>query len=344
MVGRRVRLGLLVVLTLGGGCSDEAGRPTIIGRAFDPVDWWHELEGGRIAEARPPPPNADAPYPTLAVVPAKPAAPDAAAHARIASALTVDRTNAQYTEGTVPITPPPPLPKEDTTLAKQGATADDSDTPNASMPAANAPPPPVVPGAPPAPSPGTTAVAPPPAPVASAAAQPVPASPAGNPPAATPTPPVPATPVQAAPVAVGGPMPTIPDAPPPPPQLAGVAAIPAVTAPVPPAVAPPAPPPAPAPDGPQIAIPFASGSAVLQANVLPTIKALAAGRGGARIAVVGFGDATATDPAAQLAALPLALDRARAVANQLQFIGVPGPVIAITAEPQGSGATARLVN
>ena len=42
--------------------------------------------------------------------------------------------------------------------------------------------------------------------------------------------------------------------------------------------------------------------------------------------------------------LPLALDRARAVAALLLASGVPASAIRIAAEPQGSGAAARLVN
>ena len=97
-------------------------------------------------------------------------------------------------------------------------------------------------------------------------------------------------------------------------------------------------------NGKPVAIPFAAGSAVLAPEALVSIKVLARSRGAASIAVTGFGDATSTDPTAQSAALPLALDRARAVAAQLMASGVPAASIRITAEPQGSGAAARLVN
>ena len=139
-------------------------------------------------------------------------------------------------------------------------------------------------------------------------------------------------------------MPPIPAAPPPPPQLAGVATPPVVTAPTPPVLAPPPAPPVPKPNGPAVPIPFAAGSAVLPADSLPAIKLLARQRGAASIAVTGFGEATSSDPAAQAAALPLALDRARAVAAMLMANGVPGSTIRIDADPQGSGAAARLVN
>jgi outer membrane protein OmpA-like peptidoglycan-associated protein len=97
-------------------------------------------------------------------------------------------------------------------------------------------------------------------------------------------------------------------------------------------------------DGSAVAIPFAAGSAVLPADALPPIKLLARRRGAASIAVTGFGEATSSEAAAQAAALPLALDRARAVAAMLMANGVPGNVIRIAAQPQGSGAAARLVN
>ena len=138
-------------------------------------------------------------------------------------------------------------------------------------------------------------------------------------------------------------MPAIPDAPPAPPQLPG--APPTVTAPTVPPVAPPAPPaPVVVVKGQAVAIPFAAGSAVLPADALAPIKQLATSRGTNSIAVTGFGEATSSDPAAQSAALPLALNRARAVAAQLMTDGVPGTIIRIAAEPQGSGAAARVVN
>jgi outer membrane protein OmpA-like peptidoglycan-associated protein len=288
---------------------------------MNPVDWWHGLEGGRIAETRPPPPNADEPYPTLGVVPPKPAAPDAAMHARIASALVADRGNAQYTQKSSPILPaqmPAPTPPS---VIAQGTKPADGDQPNAALAAANAPPQAPLPQAP---------VAAKKAPVAPVSAAPL--DPLQPPPAPAPA------------AADAAPMPAIPDAPPAPPQLAGVAGPPAVTAPTPPVLAPPPPPPVPGPNGPQVPIPFAAGSAVLPADALAPLKSLAKSRGLASIAVTGFGEATSSDPAVQAAALPLALDRARAVAAQLQVNGVPASAVRIAAEPQGSGAAARLVN
>jgi hypothetical protein len=91
-VGRRVQAGCglesgtsglrcrhfasLCVLTLAG-CSSFPS-------SMNPVSWWHGLQGGKIAEERPPPPGADQPYPNLASVPPKPAQPDRAALDNIA--------------------------------------------------------------------------------------------------------------------------------------------------------------------------------------------------------------------------------------------------------------------
>ena len=74
--------------------------------SMNPVSWWHDLQGGKIAEERPPPPGADQPYPNLASVPPKPEAPDRAALANIATALIADRTNAQHAAAAAPIADP----------------------------------------------------------------------------------------------------------------------------------------------------------------------------------------------------------------------------------------------
>ena len=74
--------------------------------AINPVSWWHDLQGGKIAEERPPPPGADQPYPNLASVPPKPEQPDRAALTNIANALIADRTNAQHVAAAAPIADP----------------------------------------------------------------------------------------------------------------------------------------------------------------------------------------------------------------------------------------------
>ena len=96
--GLRFRRAPLLALLLAGCSSLPA--------SMNPVSWWHDLQGGKIAEERPPPPGADQPYPNLASVPPKPEAPDRAALANIATALIADRTNAQHAAAAAPIADP----------------------------------------------------------------------------------------------------------------------------------------------------------------------------------------------------------------------------------------------
>jgi len=134
----RVRCGLsqagllraaAVVLASGG----LAGCGTL--DAVNPITWYHDLEGGAIAQQRPPPPNSNAPYPNLGSVPDRPADSDATTRAGIANSLIADRSNAQYAAQVdpVPAAPaihaPPPAP-----------AAAPGDTSNASLAAASAAP------------------------------------------------------------------------------------------------------------------------------------------------------------------------------------------------------------
>lgn len=119
------------------------------------------------------------------------------------------------------------------------------------------------------------------------------------------------------------------DAPPRPPVLAGV---PQVTAP-PRAPAPPAPAPS------SLELDFSRGSSVLSTTALVSLRRFADGRGAARVAVTGAGDASGTGGDA----LALGLARAEAVANALRAAGVPAEAIQIGAEPAGRGAVARLI-
>ena len=136
------------------GCSS-------VPSSINPVSWWHDLQGGKIAEQRPPPPGADQPYPNLATVPPKPAAagPRGAGqhrqragrrpHQRAAPGrggadgrpvLAQPRRRRCSARAPAPPPPPPrPVPRA-----------------SASMPAAEAPPAPATPPAPPpAPAPAT---------------------------------------------------------------------------------------------------------------------------------------------------------------------------------------------
>jgi len=88
---------------------------------------------------------------------------------------------------------------------------------------------------------------------------------------------------------------------------------------------------------------FVTGSAALPADATANLKQFAAKRGNGIIAVTGYGDATASDPDAQSAALALGLTRAKAVAAALTSAGVPSSAVQVDATAIGRGATARLV-
>src|SRR6185437_15119886 len=137
-----IRFGAAIGAALLGGCSTMG--------SINPVNWWHGMEGGKIAEQRPPPPGANDPYPNLASVPARPAPPDKDAMKRLTDALVADRSNAQYTNQATPLpdpsspsaspglfgvgTLPPPPPNPGPGGGQTGASA--------TMQAVTAPPPP----------------------------------------------------------------------------------------------------------------------------------------------------------------------------------------------------------
>ncbi len=293
------------LLALLGGCASTS---------LSPIDWWHDLEGGSIAQTRPPPPNVDAPYPNLSSVPTRPQATDAAARGRIAGALVADRANAQYGAAQAPL---------DLPAASRQVTPPSADTSiSASLQAASAPP--LPPGAQQsgAQQPGAqqSGAAPRRAPVGAVET-------AALPPPAAPEP---------------GPMPDIPAVPPAPPSIGGV---PTMVVPTPPRPTPPSAPAAVAtPPGAPVAVPFAAGSAVLSPQAQAPLKALAQARAGAAIAVIGYGEANGADADAQVAAMPLAWQRAEAISGALQLAGVPADSLRIAAEAVGRGGVARIAN
>ncbi len=349
------------------GCS----RP-----AIDPVSWWRDLEGGKIAEERPAPPKVDAPYPNLADVPARPPAPDAAARTAIVNGLVADRTNAQYAASLAPLPPPDPnrgqpapqrpapapaLPATDEAI---GASLSAAAAPPRGTLGPPQPPLPQVPATPPRraptqpvvtadlPPPNLAAPSPSPAPAPSPSPAPAAAEAPATPPSPiTPPKPSPAIPgvtplgvaTPAAPVAT---LPDLPAEPPPPPVLAG---IPVITAPTPPPAAPPPPRPPAVPvaaraAGAPVLVPFQPGSAALPPQALAQLKMLSRQLNGQSVVVTGYGGASSADAATQAAAMPLALARARAIAGNLMGAGVPANVIRITAEAQGQGGSARVGN
>lgn len=309
--GRRqaARAGMAVALLLGlGGCQTLSD--------INPLTLYHGLEGGPIADARPPPPNADQPYPNLANTPDKPADPDALVRGQVAAGLIADRAHAQYEASVTPLPPPangPPVSRGAPPPLKA-----DPEASSASLAAANAPPPKPVPK--PAIDNGP-ARAPRPAPTAPVNSTPLP-------------PPTGAT------ATAAGPMPDVPATPPPPPNLPGVKQ---VTAPTPPPEMPPPAPAAPAAPSGATPIAFAQGSSSLPSTTLPTLRAIAARRGHGSIAVTGFGEASSNASASQVSAIPLAFARARAIAAQLEAAGVPTTAIRLDAEAVGSGAAVRVL-
>jgi hypothetical protein len=315
---------LAAVAALLAGCSN--------GASVDPVDWWHSLEDGPLADARPPPPNVDQPYPYLGSIPPKPPAPDLALRDRLDAVLGVDRANAEYSAALAPLEAPvpAPLPGQPASAqpaapaaAGQGPAAGTAkaapapdDTSSASLQAATAPPPP-------APPPTTPPAARPPA-VATA-------------PGSAPLPPVKVIPDTTAL------LPDMPGGPPALPVLSGVS-LPVTVAPgvYPVAPAKPAAALAPPTPGAPVPIAFTPGSAVVPTDTKNALAALVANRGNAAIMAIGYGDAASSEAQAQADALPLALARARAIAIGLIAAGVPSGSVIISAEAQGAGGEARL--
>jgi outer membrane protein OmpA-like peptidoglycan-associated protein len=335
------------------GCS---GGPSL-----NPVNWWHSLEGGKIAEQRPPPPGADQPYPNLASVPAKPTPPDQDAMKKLTEALVADRANARYSAEAAPL-PDPSSPSASPGLFGVGAVPPPpppgQPAASASLPAVSAPPAPVAPTLPatPAASPSAAApTAPPPARAPVKAVQSAPLTAPAPPPVAGQAPAPPAM-AQTAPAQPGAAQPGIaqPGAAPPgaaqpeppqPPLPTGAPPPAAVTGGPPPPPPPLAPSPMPTPvGGASTSLEFARGSAALSPETSAAVKQFAASHAGASILVTGYGDAEASDPAAQTVALSLGLSRAQAVANALAADGVPAAAVRVSAEASGRGVALRLLH
>ncbi len=319
------------LLWLLQGCS-------AVPSSINPVEWWHGLQGGAIAEQRPPPPGADQAYPNLGSVPAKPASADLKMHQQIADSLVADRANAHYAATVAPL-PDPSSPSASPALFGRGtapppAPPTPADAAGASLAAATAPPAP--PAAAPAAPPPLTAAARPTAPAKAPVAS-VQTTPLAPPPGAD-------VPGPAAPDAA--PPPGFAAAPPAPPSIAGAPASASAVAPAPPPTAPKpaaAAPAEPKQVGATVPIGFEPGSAVLPDVSKDALRQLAKRRQKAVVLVTGFGEAVSPDPAAQSGALTLALSRGQAMAAALTAAGVPGYSIRVDGEASGRGGAARLV-
>ncbi len=272
-----------------------------------PIGWWHDLQGGVIADRRPPPPGVDDPYPNLSTVPPRPVMTDAAARRALGTRLAAERDRTQRDAAQDPLAPPGPLkpvvppvkvappPAPAPVGAPSGASAEPEPS-VAVLEAATAPPPPsAVPSA-----------------AASSAARR--GRPAPNP---------------SAPPAVSGPLPDLPAGAPAFPVLPGIPAT-AFAPPVPRAL-------------PVTAVAFARGSAAVPALAEAALRTLADRRAGATILVSAGGDAVSTAPEAQASALPLAWRRVRAVGSVLLAAGVPASALREDATATGRAANARLL-
>lgn len=290
-----------LALVLMAGCAHRDVIDT-------PVTWWHDLEGGAIAQQRPPPPGVDDPYPKIGTTPA--AAPQVASldlRKSVTDNLVEQRNLSTRLNAHDPL--PPPVTAiaaaAKTPVSKAGASS-------ATLDAADAP-------ASPAPAHAE-------APTAANVTQEAELSmPDVTPPGAN--------------VDTGGVvMPQIPSAPPPPPGLPGIGTSPEVSY-----VAPPRPHYAFAARSGE-ALEFVAGSDVLSPGQSGTLQSVVARRGAGSIFVHGYGDAASDTPRDQAQALTLAALRARSVADVLEKQGVPSGSIRIRADAFGRGATAGLVD
>ncbi len=303
-----------ILLTLGlAGCAHRDVVDT-------PVGWWHQLQGGAIAEQRPPPPGVDDPYPAIGTTPAHPP-PLASVELRrsVTASLLRQRNLTTRLDAADPIPDPVATPPA---ARPPGAAG----TPPASgVPAPGAP-------APGAPASGASA--------ALDAAQAPAAGPAtaahdqdSEPELAMPALQLP--PADASGVAVV--LPAIPGAPPAAPRLPGLRVQPGMPAAdrAPPdyAVAPVA--------GTEVA--FAAGTDAMLGGQAGALHAIAARRGAGAILVRGYGGAAASDADSQAQAVSVAVLRARSVAEALQAEGVPASAILLRAEAFGRGASVSLV-
>jgi outer membrane protein OmpA-like peptidoglycan-associated protein len=306
-----------------GACS--SGKTSM-----NPVDWWRDLQGGKIAEERPPPPGTDDPNPNLGSIPERPTPTDPKFREQLANALIADRTNARHVGGGAS---DPSNPASAPGLFGRGTAPPPGPAPAAPPPKGSAAEPAETPAAPPAAAPTGVASAP----VGAVQATPL----AEQAPAAEPTPAeLPALP--ASPPASAN-LPGAPSSAPVRSSGPDAAAIAAGEAPATAAAAMPDAAPAAAGAVAPVNIAFGPGSATLPRGVAPSLRQLAAKRGGSAISVTGYGDATSREPSAQSAALALGLARGQAIANALVAAGVPANIIRVDAEASGRGGTARLV-
>jgi outer membrane protein OmpA-like peptidoglycan-associated protein len=328
LASRRGQAALLCVLLLCG-CSTVQRLNDSKLTLETPIDWWHDLQGGRIAQGRPPPPGATDPYPNLSSVPARPTPTDATTRRALTEQLAAERDRTQRAATRDPIVAagaPAAVAAAKAAAAPKAAPAPTGITPTGTTPGKAA-----APGAPAGDAPaGTIPAAAPDDEPSKAVLDAATAPPATAPPA------TPRRSARGAPAAgpggaslASGPLPELPAGAPPIPQLPGLPAT---------AFAPAAPRPLP-----QAVIAFARGSATLPDSADPALRALAARLAGGGMVVQAGGDADGAGPDQQAAAVPLGLARARAIRAALVAAGVPAAAIRIEAAGLGRTGSARLL-
>lgn len=315
MLGSKRGWGLCLPILLGmSGCGHHDAVET-------PVDWWHGLEGGRIAQDRPPPPGLGQPYPLIGTTPsAPPALPSPQERIALTNTLVDQRNAALRRDADNPLPPPgTQVGTAPATGAKPG------------VPAKPAPP-----AAPPAPAAdsqrsqlvfaaSTPETAPPPAPPAPApkpAAKPAPNA------AADDAPDIAMPELQAAPPAeaTNAPMPDFAPAPPPIPWIHGITVTHHAT-PKPPDIPPLV------ETGTDVAFDWRADT--LQNGEGGQVRGVAGRWRHGTIIVHGYGDAISAQPDAQVAALALAWRRAKVVAGMLVADGVPQGAVRLAADAFG---------
>ena len=331
LASRRGQAALLCVLLLGG-CSTVQRLNDSKLTLETPIDWWHDLQGGRIARDRPPPPGATDPYPNLSSVPARPTPTDATTRRALTEQLAAERDRTQRAATRDPIVAagaPAAVAAAKAAAAPKAAPAGVASTapaPTGTAPTRTTPGKAAVPGPPAGGVPaGTIPAAAPDDEPSKAVLDAATAPPATTRRSARGAP---AIGPGGAPLA-SGPLPELPAGAPPIPQLPG---LPATTF----APAPPRP-------LPQAVIAFARGSAALPDSADPALRALAARLAGGGMVVQAGGDADGAGPDQQAAAVPLGLARARAIRAALVAAGVPPAAIRIEAAGLGRTGSARLL-
>ena len=106
-----------------------------------PVDWWHQFEGGTIAQQRPPPPGLGQPYPNLDQVPTTPVVVTPLARRALTTRLAAERDRTRRDMVQDPLTTPAKAPPASPPTAAPDPNASKVVADAASAPAAPPPPP-----------------------------------------------------------------------------------------------------------------------------------------------------------------------------------------------------------